>query len=118
MEVSGNFTGTLTGCTTSPTATINYSIDGSCVDLKFDTALVATSNTTSCTVTGVPSVIVPYATRYGVLMLQNNSALAAGQCDITTSGVVDLYLNSSLTGFTNSGNKGVQGGTFRYPLYA
>mgnify|MGYP001612676758 CR=1 FL=1 len=58
FNVEGTFTGTLTGCTTSPTATLRYVKVGSLVTLFIPSAgdgLSGTSDATSMTITGMPS---------------------------------------------------------------
>lgn len=121
LHWSGSFTGTLTGCTTSPTATFNYSVNGDCVDLRLPAAgLSGTSNSTACTVTGLPSAISPAGNVYGMIpFLQDNSAAISGQCSIAANGTtLVLYKNNSTSGFTSSGSKGIDvGANFHYPLY-
>lgn len=52
--ITGTFTGTLTGCTTSPTAVFRYSISGNKVTISLSVNLSATSNSVICNVTGIP----------------------------------------------------------------
>lgn len=126
---TGTFTGTLTGCTTSPTATIRYVIVGNMCTLFFPT-LTGTSNTTSATITGLPAVCQattnaqaqPIAT-----MEDNSNAALGGYVQIqTASGTMILALAESTAisnrveyvqaGFTNSGTKGLGGGSITYSL--
>jgi hypothetical protein len=70
---SGTFTGTLTGCTTSPTATFNWSRTGNIVSIVCAAGLTALSNSTSCTVTGLPANIQP-ARSYRAMVIVTSSA--------------------------------------------
>jgi hypothetical protein len=114
----GTFTGTLTGCTTSPTATFTWERVGKMAVVTLGTnALTATSNSNACTITGLPAAIQPSATEtlvpcYGI---ENNgvAALLGGALVTPGSGTITLYLYVSVaagfssTGFTSSGAKGV-----------
>ena len=126
---TGTFTGTLTGCTTSPTATIRYVIVGNMCTLFFPT-LTGTSNSTSATITGLPAVCQattnaqaqPIAT-----MEDSGNAGLGGYVQIqAASGTMILALAESTAisnrveyvqaGFTNSGTKGLGGGSITYSL--
>ena len=122
LHWSASFTGTLTGCTTAPTQTIQYTVEGSCVDLKlpWTSSLTATSNSTSCTITGLPSALAPLLTQAGTMpFLEDNGALFIGQAAIAAgTTIIQLYKGGASAGFTNSGTKGINGGALmRYPLY-
>lgn len=108
----GTFTGTLTGCTTSPTATVRYIRVGKVVTL-FIPDLRATSNSTSQpTVTGMPSNLYPAIQQWGAgIWIRDNSATSVGGWSITTAGVILGYLGNPSTSFTSSGNKGFDNGT-------
>lgn len=115
-EFSGQYTGTLTGCTTAPTATINYTRQGNWVSL-YCPALSAVSNTTACTITGMPAAIRPANTGRGFAFVLTNSVATFGACAIDNTGVITLYVANSSTGFTAALNKGVLDGlTLYYPL--
>ena len=111
----GSFIATLTGCTTSPAAAVWYAYEGSCIDLKLPN-LTATSNTTACTLTGLPAAIAPLSSQFGCCLLDNDGAYAPGNCEISGK-TITFYANGSATGFAKSGTKGVIGGVFRYPLF-
>ena len=106
----GSYTGTLTGCTTSPTATIKYTKVGRLVNLWLETSLFATSNTTTCTLTGAPAEIRPSGfNRSGTLVRAvDNGNNAAGYVDIGTDGTITLNASVSGGAFTASGTKGFQ----------
>lgn len=110
----GSFTGTLTGCTTSPTGTVKYSINGDSVTLDVPT-INATSNTTSATVTGMPSSIFPLTAQSVVAVATDNGSNVISWLDIATSGTITLRNGVSST-FTNSGTKGIQKCSITYRL--
>ena len=57
---TGSFTGTLTGVSTTETGTFYYSLCGKTVWISTEgSSISGTSNSTSMTVTGVPSIILP-----------------------------------------------------------
>lgn len=109
---AGSFTGTLTGCTTSPTASIEYSVNGDVVTLEIP-ALTATSNTTACTVTGMPAAIRPGAAQDAIGITVDNSSSVVSRINIGTGGTLTLYTGTSAT-FTGSGTKGINSCSFSY----
>lgn len=116
----GTYPATLTGCTTSPTATVFYVRNGKNVLIKIGT-LVATSNTTACTITGAPSHLFPAtATAVPVGNINDASNAHLGQVDISTSAVWLLSFYSTITTltstFTNVGTKGLGAVSFSYSL--
>jgi len=108
------FTGTLTGCTTSPTGTIEYTIEGYTVLLEIP-AISGTSNTTAATVTGMPIEIRPLTAQTISGVTQDNGTTAAGDLIIGTDGVITLHVGQSAT-FTSSGTKGISARTIMYRL--
>lgn len=120
------FTGTLTGCTTSPTASISYRRSGHMVTIYFPNNLFGTSNSTELTVTGMPSSIAPAGgvvrplSRY----ITNNGISVGGDVIIPASSTTMTFaiLNSvpgapDNSGFTSSGQKGIAAGlSFHYSL--
>jgi hypothetical protein len=115
----GSFTGTLTGCTTSPTVTVNWSRIGKMVRLWTTSALTATSNTTAMTVTGLPAAITPSTTNEaGLVQVQNNGANAGCRVLASSSNLLDFHIETvvggfvvpNAAGFTNSGVKGIGSG--------
>lgn len=106
---SGSFTGTLTGVTGTVTGTIYYHRIFKQVTIMVP-QLIGTSNTTACTITGMPSAIRP-ARRVGFdtnALMDNTSVSGAGLTGIyiQTDGTITLVWSGSTTGFTNSGTKG------------
>lgn len=106
---SGTFTATLTGCTTSPTGTATWYRVGSIVTLVIP-EVVGTSNSTSCTMTGLPAAIQPatLASQTARVMFSDNTITVA---DVSASiaagsGTITFIKGLLSTAFTNSGTKG------------
>lgn len=102
---TGSFTGTLTGCTTSPTATFNWSRSGNVITLTC-AGLTGTSNSLSCTVTGLPAAITPARTQEQPVRVIDNGA---GQMGLMSVFGATLGLTATVSGntFTASGTKGI-----------
>lgn len=113
----GSYTGTLTGCTTSPTGTVSYTRNGNTVTLEIP-SITATSNTTACTVTGMPAIIRPVSTPRVVrpVVVMDNNAAVIGTITVETSGVLTLGVGAGAGAFTGSGTKGTQSGTITYRI--
>lgn len=108
-----SFTATLTGCTTSPTATVTTIQQGPDMILIFSASLTATSNTTACTFTGLPSRYQPSFTQNMVGVVVDNSAGGAALIDVDP-GTGTVTANKT---FTNTGTKGFVAGSYiRYRL--
>lgn len=117
LTESGTFTGTLTGCTTSPTATFRYTKTGTAVIISTESALSGTSNSTSKTITGMPSGLYPSATVYIYCQAIDNGGsgtIAVGT--ISTSGVISLQKNANGDSFTASGSCTINMRAFCYNL--
>jgi len=111
---SGSYTGTLTGCTTSPTITINYSIIGDVVIISTDDNVTGTSNSTSFTITGAPTAIRPVTNDSALApaVVTNNGSENNGGVFVfmSTSGTLTFMHSGTLTGFTSFGTKGISAG--------
>jgi hypothetical protein len=105
--VRGEFTGTLTGCTTSPTATIKYSKCAGIVNIQLPT-LTATSNTTACTITGLPDALLPVTLKRMVCRVVDNGTTDFGMASVDpgVTGTITLGVGPTNTTFTNAGTKG------------
>lgn len=121
----GTFTGTLTGCTTSPTVTIYYVRVGKHVTLTIPSTITATSNTTAATITGLPAALRPARSQFMAYDgVWNNSSTYMGSIGINiTAGFdrLELWYHSaagtaSTNSFTSSGLKGLDPGTISYIL--
>jgi hypothetical protein len=124
VTTNDTFTGTLTGCTTSPTATFLYRKVNNIVTLWTDSNLTATSNTTAMTLTGVPAAIRPTTSKIvPSSSLTDNSIAVEGACAVGTGGAITFSV-STVSGskvipstFTNSGTKGISvGWCITYPI--
>jgi len=103
---TGSYTGSLTGCTTTPTGAFRWTlINGDTVVLVIP-PISGTSNTTAATITGMPAEIRPAATRNVIGVTTNNGADNVSLVSIASSGVMTLFNVLSST-FTASGTKGV-----------
>lgn len=112
----GSFTATLTGCTTSPTVTVDYIVTGNVATIGWSSDLVGTSNTTACTITGIPAAVRPSVQRVVVMRIKNNSAGAVAIGVISTTGDITLYPSPGGGAFTASGTKGAQASEYTYQL--
>lgn len=84
------YTGALTGCTTVPTTTIRASIIGKQIFTNFEADLTATSNTTTCTITGMPSQLFPVRTQTVIVPVSAPGGLIIATAHISTAGVITL----------------------------
>jgi hypothetical protein len=99
---SKTYTGTLTGCTTSPTNPITYQKVGNVVTLSVP-SFTATSNNASVTITGMtPAILFPPVDSYGTCVVSNNGgANAIANFVIDATGTINLYTDLSSAGWTN-----------------
>jgi hypothetical protein len=116
-QTTGSFTGTLTGCTTSPTATFNYCIVGKIAFLYNTSSLQGTSNTSVCTITGMPAALTPAGSPTVAIPVASNGIQLAG-CALPSGTTLTLGANFGAAGsFATSGSKGIYVGTvISYPL--
>ena len=104
----GSFTATLTGCTTAPTCTVYYTRVGNVCTLDFlGVGLAATSNTTACTVTGVPSAAQVGSPKHiGSPAIYNAGSQSYGDAYLS-GGTISLGWDVQGSAFTASGTKGL-----------
>jgi hypothetical protein len=114
-ENSGSFTGTLTGCTTSPTGTITWDRNGNLVTLYIP-SISGTSNATTCTVTGLPAAITPVTNQPFIGPVTNNGTNSFGYCNVNLTGIIALTIDANSTAFTNAGAKAIVAQTITYKL--
>jgi hypothetical protein len=115
IVTTGSYTGTLTGCTTSPTVTVNYRVVGGVVTIWTTSLLSATSNSTACTVTGAPAAIRPTTATTQFAWVLDNGGNTAGSASMSAAGV--LTLNTNITGvFTAANTKGLHAQSITYAL--
>lgn len=110
-----SFTVTLTGVSGSVTGTAYASKSWKTVTLTLP-ELFGTSNSTSCTITGIIAPIRPSRDigLVGLLIGDNGASLtpgSSGTAYLNSSGVITLYKSGSATGFTNVNNKGIWAST-------
>lgn len=107
---SGTFTATLTGCTTSPTGTATWYRAGGMVTLVLPASLLGISNSTSCTITGLPAGIQPATLgiqKVRVAVFNDNGATLDNVNALINDGSGTItFLKSDFSGFTSSGTKG------------
>lgn len=122
---SGSFTGTLTGCSGSPTGTFNYKKNGNIVSLYADGSGVSGASTsTAMTLTGLPAAIRPPTFAPNVYTLVKDNDPGSGAyipiiASISTGGTITFFSAStgSGTAFTAANNKGIgPGWSITYPL--
>jgi hypothetical protein len=111
------FTATLTGCTTSPTGIARYEVNNGVATLTIPD-MSGTSNSTSCTITGLPVALQTTNNQFGTpALIIDNGTQSAEQVYVSGgTGTLVLRKNGSDTGFTNSGTKGIRGCTIVYRL--
>lgn len=118
QQTTGTYEATLTGCTTSPTVTVRYVITGSTVTI-YVPSVSATSNATSCTLTGAPVAIRPTRDQgFSPTLVQDNSALLIGLARMQTTGTIDLRPGApfSASGWTAANTKGADHFNLSYTL--
>lgn len=99
----------ITGGTTSPTATFKYAMTGDTITLWIQ-QLTVTSNTTACTLTGLPAVLWPRGNnQIDQKVIYDNGVAAMGSVKIQTDGTITLSKDLLGTGnnFTAAGAKGI-----------
>ncbi len=105
---TGSFSMTLTGCTSNPSATVQYvkDTDSGFTQLVLP-ALYCTSNAITGTLTGLPSNLYPSAQQIVPVNLLNYGSQLPGQMKFNaSSGTVNLYV------FPNSGGLYIGDGNF------
>ena len=119
VAVNNTFTGTLTGMLAATTGTVKYFIIGRVCILQ--AAITGTSNSTSLTMTGLPSQCIPQTGAALIAcMLQDNGASLGGWAAINSgTGTITFGtgFNNNQSGFTAAGTKGLPAGwTVTYPI--
>lgn len=116
----GTYTAIITGGTTAPTRSASYTRNGKQISIRC-TNLFVTSNTTACTLTGMPSHIFPASTwDLAVSTIRDNTLNYPGIIRVETTGVLTLSFHNAITTvtgtFTNSGSKGIDDFAISYTL--
>jgi hypothetical protein len=103
---SPSFVGSLTGCTTVPTGTIEYRVQGDMVLLEIP-VITGTSNTNACTITGVPAALRPTESQAIIgVVTKDNDVEAISRMFIETDGTITLHYGLTAA-FTAPGVKGI-----------
>lgn len=102
-----DWTGTLTGVSGTVTGTIRSVKYGNTVR-NIVPDLIGTSNSTACTITGMPAAYRPAASKNAVAIIQDNNIDDASQAVVESSGTITLIWRGG--NFTNSGQKGIRAG--------
>ncbi|MGZ5799236.1 MAG: hypothetical protein ACXWJZ_01225 [Burkholderiaceae bacterium] len=110
----GSFTVTLTGCTATITGTAYYTINGDSVVVDYPT-LTGTSNSTSKTLTGIPSACqAGNAKNFSAFCLDSGTYFVGwGQ---QSAGTITLAKDGGGTAWTNSGTFTMRGPSVTYTL--
>lgn len=117
-SLSGSFTVTLTGCTTSPTGTAYYSRAGQTVTLLLP-AVTGTSNATAMTFSGLPTALQASFSQYVSLPIATDGGVVATNVFAyiaSASGSIEFGRAGSTTGWTNSGTKGLYASIITYQV--
>lgn len=122
VPITGSFTGTLTGVSGSITGTCFYTLSGRTASVRVP-AMAGTSNSTSCTVTGMPTFLSP--TNGMVVPIAdssflNNTALVSNVRALVSAsfpGTITYQIAGNSIGFTAAGTKGIDvGNTITWTL--
>lgn len=113
---SGSFTATLSGCTTSPTGTVTWSMNGDVVTLQIP-EITGVSNSSAASLSGMPDTLKPATLQTDEGPTINNGTYGPGLIQVANTGVIVLCASmnpASTSGFTTSGTKGVGSTTITY----
>lgn len=114
--ITGSYTGTIAGCTTSPTVTINYTKIVDVVTVKVP-SFSCTSNSTGLNITGAPATIRPLVTTPTNAMIVTSTDNSAANfynasMYMNAAGTIEFARGASGTaGWTAAGTKAVTGVT-------
>lgn len=116
LRVTDTYTGTLTGCTTSPTATLRVELNGGTVAC-YVPALNGTASGAggTCTITGMPAAYRPARLHESIGLVTNGGTNGFGRVQIDTDGTLKLYPDAVGSTF-GVGTKGSGGMTLTWIL--
>lgn len=113
---NGQFTGVVTGLTTTVSNAVQFNKVGSTVTLKF-LSTNGTSNSTACTITGLPTYLIPTKQQVCIARIRNNSTVNYGNVVVSEiDGTITLGVGADSSAFTSSGTKGIESSTITYSL--
>lgn len=107
--LNSTFTGTLNGVTALVQGTVKVQRVGNCVTMHIP-SLTGTSNSTSCSISGLPAALIPAAaSSMEPCIIDDNSVTALGRMEVTAAGAITVYpsLTAAATGWTAAGTKTV-----------
>lgn len=114
---TGSFTGTLTGCGTSPTGSFQWSRNGNIVTIYLASALTASSTSGNMSITGMSAAITPAASQTARTYVTDNGTVKGARCTISGTTltfdleqIVSSQIVPTAASFTGSGVKGVSAG--------
>jgi hypothetical protein len=106
---------TLTGCTTAPTGSCQWTKNGNAVTLSIP-GFTGTSNTVAKTLTTLNATLWPLSTRQGIAWVQDNGgSYTLSSITIGTNGVITLAAGYA-GGFTASGTFSISGCCVTYTI--
>ena len=118
--LSGSYTATATGLTTSKTITVYYKITNNMVFLETRDEITGTSNASTFTLTGAPEGIRTEAgdssAYIPVPVIDDSGPIAGGYAYMDNNGVITFTVLGVAAGFTDSGTKGVRAFAMAYLL--
>ncbi len=116
-RVQNNVALTVSGGTGQVGIFANFILQGNEVTMEVNLPMYVSSSTTSCTITGIPAKYYPAANPAGVMVNVTNAGLTVPNLGyLSNSGVLTLYWNGVASGFSGSGNKGIDAGYYKWRI--
>jgi hypothetical protein len=105
FNLTSSFSGTITGCTTTPSATFKYARSGQIITITGGSLVFngLTSNATTKTITGIPASISPSATVYFLYQATDNGGTAVTGLGSIGGTTITLYPTITGGNWTASG---------------
>lgn len=115
QNLSGQFVGSLTGCSSLPQGTFKWQRATSSGPVTVSIPILqGTSNTTAATITGLPSIIWPVSTQRCLATVYDSGTASIAYMIIGNDGSITLTPTLSGSTFTASGTKGIYSGSITY----
>jgi hypothetical protein len=106
-STTAQFTGTLTGVTTTVQGAIKYTVNGNAVTLQMPD-LQGTANSTAHTITGMPAALWPTTVQRVLGVITDNGVDSLAYWQIETTGVITLYKDLTTAVFSGTLSEGVK----------
>jgi len=105
FNLTSSFSGTITGCTTTPSATFKYARSGQVITITGGSLVFngLTSNATTKSITGIPASISPSATVYFLYQATDNGGTAVTGLGVISGTTITLYPTITGGNWTASG---------------